>query len=289
MKNSKTLFQDFLKQITLKESSEEVSGIAHLVFENLFGVDKTTVLAGKLIQVPITQEQRLVDIARRLNDQEPVQYVLGEAEFYGRKFKVNPSVLIPRPETEELIIEVIRIVRAGETKGITRILDIGTGSGCIPITLNLELHGADVYATDISKDALETARGNSHKLKAGVSFIDHDILKEDIPFTDLDLVVSNPPYVGLAEKDQMKPNVIDHEPHLALFVPDNDPLVFYKMIAAKAAKVLKPGGCVVVEINEKFGEAVSRVFSENAFHQVEVKKDINGKDRIVKAIKIPLL
>jgi len=289
MKNSKTLFQDFVKQITLKDSREEVSGIAHLVFENLFGVDKTNILAGKLIQVPISQEQRLADIARQLNDQQPVQYVLGEAEFYGRKFKVDPSVLIPRPETEELIAEVIRIVRAGEPKAVTRILDIGTGSGCIPITLTLELKGVDVYATDVSKDALETARGNSHKLKAGVSYIHHDILKEEIPFTDIDLVVSNPPYVALSEKDYMKRNVIDHEPHLALFVPDNDSLIFYKMIAAKAAKVLKPGGWVVVEINEKFGEAVSQVFSENAFHRVEVKKDINGKDRIVKAIKIPLL
>lgn len=279
MINSKLLFNDFVSQITFEEDRDEVRAVAYLVFENLFSLTKTEILGEKSILLSDLNLSKLKEVSDRLNKFEPIQYILGEAEFFGRKFKVNSNVLIPRPETEELVFEIIH--STGKIQAEIRILDIGTGSGCIPITLALEISKSNVYATDISDGAIKVARSNAETLKANISFLRHNILTEKIPINNLDVVVSNPPYVLQQEQTHMKDNVISYEPHLALFVPENDALIFYKAIAAKAKTVLKPDGLCIVEINERFGKEVAEVFSKNSFSDIKIKKDLNGKERIV--------
>ena len=289
MKNSKALFHDLVEQITLKEDQDEIQGIAFLVLENILGLSRADVLSEK--QVSMTDiEGRLSEIIKRINQHEPIQYIFGEAYFFGRKFKVNPSVLIPRPETEELVQVIISEMKersaqmkVGKDEKL-RILDIGTGSGCIPISLALEITNAEVFAVDISEEALKVAEQNARHLHADVQFTRMDILKDDIPFHNLDIVVSNPPYIAVSEMKSMRNNVIDYEPHLALFVEESDPLIFYKMIATKLKSVLKSGGLLAVEINERFGKEVADVLKKNDFHSVEIIKDIAGKERIVKGI-----
>jgi release factor glutamine methyltransferase len=280
MNNSKLLFQDFIKAITLPESREEISGIAYLVFEDLFGLSKTQILTEKNITISSSDQARLTAIIARINQHEPVQYILGGAEFFGRRFKVNPAVLIPRPETEELVRTVLDSKPAAGRS--LKILDIGTGSGCIPVTLALEMDGAEVFATDISPEALTVAKENATKLNARVTFLEHDILREEIAIGNLDVVVSNPPYILPREQKDMKKNVVDHEPHLALFTPENDPLIFYRSIAGKAKAVLKKGGLLCVEINEQYGDAVRELFSAAGYDPVQIVRDLSGKNRIVK-------
>lgn len=283
MKNSKALFHDFVRQLTLPESGEEIRSLAYIIFDHVFALGRADVLAGKAIAVSNDQQERLEEIVRRINTHEPVQYVLGKAEFYGRTFTVNPSVLIPRPETEELVLEALKY--CGPSSGALKVMDIGTGSGCIPITFKLECKKAEVYATDISAEALAVAEKNAVRLKADVHFIKNDILREELPVPELDIVISNPPYIAASEKEQMQLNVVGFEPHLALFVPEEDPLVFYKAITAKALKVLRPSGMLIVEINERFGREVKGLFEEGGFGEVSVIKDIGGKERIVRGMK----
>lgn len=280
MNNSKTLFQDFVKRISLTLDNDEVTRMAYMVFHYLFGISSTGILAEKQVNFSESDKGRLSEIASRINANEPIQYILGEAEFFGRTFKVNRSVLIPRPETEELVREVKHAV-----KGDVSILDIGTGSGCIPITLAFEIPDSKIFATDISNEALTLANENAQRLKAKVDFFKHDILKEDLKLGDLDIIVSNPPYIALSEKNTLQPNVVNFEPHLALFAPENDPLLFYRVIAGKARHALKTGGMLCVEINERFGDEVKQLFFDHGFKEAAVVKDISGKDRIVKGVK----
>lgn len=282
MKNSKTLFQDFVKRLTIEESREELKSIAYLVFENVFGFTKTDVLVDKEIDLSPAEKNRLNEIAERINNHEPVQYILGECFFYGRIFKVNPSVLIPRPETEELVRCVIDFARRRE-KANCGVLDIGTGSGCIATTLALELRGAKVFATDVSERALELASANAAMLGANVQFLQHNVLREALAFS-VDIVVSNPPYIAWNERSAMARNVTDYEPELALFVDSNDPLLFYKAIVNRAKESLSLNGLLAVEINERFGEDVRKLFAENDLREVEILQDALGKDRIVKGV-----
>jgi release factor glutamine methyltransferase len=279
MKNSKALFNDFANQLNLGENKEEVQSIAFLVFENLFGLSRAQIMADKEVNIP---SEWLQEISRRLNSNEPVQYILGEASFFDRNFKVSPAVLIPRPETEELVQYVID--QAKQFKGPLRILDIGTGSGCIPITLSLELPGSEVIATDVSKEALKVAKQNNELLQANVKFIKHNIVRESLPVTEVDIVVSNPPYISDEEKSGMKNNVLSYEPHLALFVEGDDPLIFYKKIARQAKKVLRKPGMLCVEINEHFGKETAAIFEQSGFSQVSIVRDLQGKERIISGI-----
>ncbi len=288
MKNSKALFQDLVKQITLNEDRDEIHSMAHEILENLLGLSRTDILSEKQIETSKI-EAKLTDVIKRVNQHEPIQYIFGEAYFFGRKFRVNPSVLIPRPETEELVRLIISEMKNRPTHSIDidskiKILDIGTGSGCIPISLALEITDSEVFAIDISEDALQIAQQNATSLNAEVQFSRLDILNDDIPFQNLDVVVSNPPYIALSEKKDMGNNVVDHEPHLALFVEDEDALIFYSAIVSKSKKVLKSGGLLAVEINERFGKEVADLFKHNNFQAIEVIKDLSGKDRIVKGI-----
>lgn len=283
MKNSKTVFQDFIANITLKESTDEIRSIAHLVFAKILRLDRTDILAAKPLALDPGQEKELYTTAQRINKHEPIQYILGEAEFFGRMFKVNSAVLIPRPETEYLIHEILHHTSLHKNHA-PHILDIGTGSGCIPVTLKKELPEASVTATDISSEALAIAKENALMLNASVDFLQHDILTQNIPLGGLDVVVSNPPYIAQTEEAMMNRNVLQYEPHLALFVPDDDALKFYKAIAVKAREVLNEGGLLIVEINERFGHETAAIFKANHFHDVAIMKDLDGKDRIVKGI-----
>jgi release factor glutamine methyltransferase len=282
MKNSKVLFQDFISTLTIQETPEEIKSIAYLVFERLFGLTITDVLAEKLVRFSSGTTSRLNEIAKRINAHEPVQYILGECFFYGRIFKLTPSVLIPRPETEELVRLVIDFVHSRK-KADVRILDIGTGSGCIAATLALELPEAKVFATDVSAAALQTASANAQVLSADVQFLQHDILSEALPFS-IDIIVSNPPYITWSERDTIAKNVTDYEPELALFVDSKDPLLFYKAIVTAAKKSLTTDGLLAVEINERFGAEMHQLFQTSGLDQVEVLQDILGKDRIVKGV-----
>ncbi|HEX8039891.1 MAG TPA: peptide chain release factor N(5)-glutamine methyltransferase [Chryseosolibacter sp.] len=289
MKNSKALFQEIVSRINLKESREEIHAIVYILLKKFFGISRTDVMTGQTVSYPPEVAGRLDKAIGRINNQEPVQYVVGEQPFFGRTFQVNASVLIPRGETEELIRVVLAykysLLSKKNFPSPFRILDVGTGSGCIAITLSLDIDEAEVYGTDISNAALSVASENAAMLNARVNFLEHNILREKIPFRDLDVVVSNPPYVMTAEKASMQANVTDFEPHLALFVPDDDPLVFYREIARQAKQVLKPGGMLAVEINEKFAKEVSDLFLAEGFDNVQAGKDIAGKDRVVSGLK----
>lgn len=280
MTNSKTIFKDFIDSLALNESPDELESIAYLVFEKLFGLSKTQVLAEKKISVD-NKKNLLQDIGRRLNQHEPIQYVLGEAYFFGRPFLVNRSVLIPRPETEELVRLVIEHTR--KERSDARIIDIGTGSGCIAVSLALEIPESEVFATDISKDALKTAIENAHRLKADVHFEEHDILRDLLPIS-VDVMVSNPPYIARHERDVMSRNVVGFEPDIALFVSDEDPFIFYEMLLRRAGESLLPNGLLAVEINERYGSEIFRLFDEHGFRSIEILNDVFGKSRIVKGI-----
>ena len=300
MANSKELFSELVNNIRLKESKDEVEGMVYLVLENQLGLSRTDVLAGG--KVVGFDRDRLEEIVLRINHLEPIQYILGEAWFYGRKFKVNPSVLIPRPETELIVREVIKqglgphplpsprlpsaLRQASQREwglGGT-IIDVGAGSGCLAITLAKELPAWEIHATDISKEALKTAAENAELHHVALHFYDHDILTEEFPVTGFDFIVSNPPYVTRSERNRMKKNVLDHEPELALFVPDDNPLIFHRAIAQQGKRILRrPGGRVILEINEKFGNEVKMLFSAEGYSAVVIGKDLAGKDRFVSA------
>jgi release factor glutamine methyltransferase len=284
MKNSKTLFQELTSKILPQQSREESAAMAYIILEELFNLSRTDILSEHPIPLTSGSGQKISDIIQRLNAHEPLQYILGKAHFFGRTFKVNRSVLIPRPETE-LLVHVVQHFAGKREPLKTIILDIGTGSGCIAVTLSRELPHAGVYASDISTEALETARENALTHHASVHFMHHDILKQQLPFQMFDVVVSNPPYVTEKEQKNMERNVLDHEPHLALFVPDNDPLIFYNAILTKAAQALVRHGLLAVEINENFGNEVRALFEAHGFADVGIIKDVSSKDRVVKGRK----
>ncbi len=279
MTNSKELFNDLLNRITLNEDKAEIQSIVYLILETKFGLSKTDVQSGKEIYTP---DQSLLDsITSRINKNEPIQYILGSANFFGRTFGVNSSVLIPRPETELLVDEIKLFTQPIKTP--IRILDIGTGSGCIAISLALEIPNALVTAVDVSVDALSCAKQNAAALKATINFKELDILNQELT-GQYDLIVSNPPYISVDEKKSMKQNVLAYEPHLALFAPQNDPLIFYRTIASRCKKNLTSQGSLWFEINEHFGKEVCELVEEQGFKNIKILKDLDGKDRMIRAI-----
>jgi release factor glutamine methyltransferase len=277
MKNSRSVFNDFINQVTAPLHAEELQSIGFVVFEKLFGLSKAQIMAEKIIPTSIDS---LIEVIARLNQGEPVQYILEEAHFLGKNFYVNRSVLIPRAETEELVQFVID--QKKDSKHF-KVIDIGTGSGCIPVTLSLRFPHAEIYATDVSIDALRVAKQNNELHQTKVSFLNHDILREKLPWKDFDVVVSNPPYITEAERVEMEDHVLNHEPHLALFA-GADPLIFYKAIAKASREVLTPSGLLATEINAQFGNDVAAIFREEGFTNVVVIHDMHGKHRIVKGI-----
>lgn len=282
MKNSKEIFRDLKQLVTLAEDPDEIQSILYMVLQHVLNLSRADIISEKPVPFSAGQKQKLEDIVGRINGNEPIQYILGETYFYGRRFKVNPSVLIPRQETELLIEEVLKEV-GPFTPGT--MLDVGTGSGCIAITLAKELPAKKITALDISESALQVARENAHNLNAAVEFHTLNVLKQSLPFQGLEMIVSNPPYVTISEKSAMKNNVVNFEPHLALFVPNQDALMFYSVIAEKGYPLLARHGKIVVEINERFGKETAKVFTSAGFKNVRIVKDIQQKDRIVVATK----
>ena len=289
MQSSKQLYDNLLQQITAYEL-QEAKEIVFWLMDFYLGIKKIDILSDKSFEKAIDW----TNIIERLNNNEPIQYILGETEFYGRRFLVNNSVLIPRPETEELVKYIVD-KQKNQFPVISNqlsILDIGTGSGCIAISIAKELPNFKVSAYDISKKALETAKKNAELNKADVTFEKIDILKPSFIHSliqyplrhSFNIIVSNPPYVMKQEIDRMQKNVLDFEPHLALFVEDSEPLIFFQAIANFAFNNLTDNGLVVVEINEALGEETANVFRRKGFSKVEIIKDIHQKDRFVSAV-----
>ena len=259
----------------------EIKGLIRLIIEHFYGLNYTQFLLRndeKSSDDKITEIKLLVE---RLKKFEPVQYILGVTEFYGLTLKVNPSVLIPRPETEELVHWVLN----SEITQFPSIIDIGTGSGCIALALKNKMPEAKVTAVDISAEALQTAEKNAIQNKLDIHFIKADIFDwEKLNWETFDVIVSNPPYVRELEKVKMEPNVLNYEPSAALFVPDADPLIFYSAIAGFAKKHLKKNGFLFFEINEALTSEVENLLLGAGFSNIEIKKDINGKFRMVRCI-----
>ena len=270
--------------------SSEARSLLLMLCEAQLGVQRHTPILEPAYPIPPERLESLLSALERLKTGEPVQYVLGFSEFMGRRFRVSPAVLIPRPETEQLVMEAVQTLR-GLPRG-ARVLDLCTGSGCIAWSLALEVPGTSVVGVDITRQALEVARSQDFPLPPGAQapvFIQADILDtaQPFPFGPFDWVLSNPPYIMEAEKAQMRRNVLDFEPPAALFVPDTDPLVFYRAVAAWCGCLLVPGGRGLVEINESLGVDTAEVFASAGFGDVRQMKDFFDKDRFVSFRKPP--
>ena len=282
-------YNELWRQLTQVYDDYEAKAIARMVYEVRFGLMPSDLFIGKDTQLSTDDQKLLAEITQRLLTGEPIQYVLGEAEFGGRTFHVEPGVLIPRPETYELCQWIMEERRGEKEEGRnTSILDIGTGSGCIACTLAAELADAEVTAWDISDDALRIATENAKRTNVHVSFEKVDVLNTSLlnrerPATGLDIIVSNPPYICNKERATMERNVLEHEPELALFVPDDDPLLFYRTIARFAAKTLNPGGALYFEINPLYVSEMQQMLSKEGFSHTEIRNDQFGKQRFTKS------
>ena len=263
----------------------EIESFIKIIFSDVYNLSSVDVFMKETEALPENKILSVTEIVSRLKTYEPLQYIIGFTEFYGLKFEVIPDVLIPRPETEEL---VDLILKENSGKKNLRILDIGTGSGCIAVSLAKNLPKASVFALDISSEALAIAEINALNNAVHLSFIQADILQTDkIPETPVfDVIVSNPPYVPFSEKSKMHKNVSEYEPERALFVDDNNPLIFYETICRFAKQNLSQNGTLYFEINERFGNAVAELMQSSGFKNVDIIKDINGKERMVKGGRI---
>jgi release factor glutamine methyltransferase len=257
------------------QGTREAANIAHILMEHLTGMGRMDRVVYK--DKPFLQETELQQALTALQQHQPIQYVVGKSWFYGLELMVNSHVLIPRPETEELVEWIVK-----DVKTAVKILDIGTGSGAIPLALKKELPQAEVWSVDISAGALEVAAANAKQLNLAVHFEQVDILSpaQDLPM--FDVIVSNPPYIRESEQEDMEEQVVSYEPRIALFVPDNDALLFYRQIGLLAREKLTKGGRLYFEINEAFGKETVALLEEQGFSNVALKQDIYGKDRMVR-------
>ena len=314
-------YQQLWQSLTPLYDAGEAQAIVRTVLDVKYGMTLTDIICGKVNEISADEERKLEEIIIRLQKGEPVQYVLGEADFAGRTFHVEPGVLIPRPETAELCQWIEKdmieksIVSSGDssedspedssgnspqaTDDARRILDICTGSGCIAITLGLNIPNSEVTGWDISEDALRIAQGNVEMMKAGNVRIEYqdalalrkaanateisDSEPDSSPSKDWDIIVSNPPYICEKEKADMEKNVLEHEPSLALFVPDEDPLKFYRAIAEYASSALKSGGALYFEINPIYEKETRKMLLKLDFKDIETKEDAFGKKRMMRA------
>jgi release factor glutamine methyltransferase len=283
MKTVKDAYDEFRGNLTNIYSSSEADAIASLVLTDLTGLSKARLKAFIDTELSTEQSQKLATILQELRTGKPVQYILGHTEFYGLNFLVNPAVLIPRPETEELVEWILQTIPSSVDMNI---LDIGTGSGCIPIVLKSHLINNKLFAIDISPDALQTANRNAELNNTNITFVEADALNLNesvIAEQQYGVIVSNPPYVTMVDKQQMHHNVTGFEPHTALFVPNENPLLFYVAIADFAAGHLNKDGYLFFEINESYGTETVDMLAAKGFNNIELRQDMAGKDRMIRA------
>lgn len=299
MKTSSNLVRDCRKyyagELEKIYGSDEANALIMILLEHYFNIDRMKIAMDPELRLSESEMLTLHFAVKELLKNKPVQYIIGETEFCGMRFFVNENVLIPRPETEELVNKLavtpnssFRPKRSGVEKSPTHIsiLDIGTGSGCIAISLAKLLKDSAVTAVDVSEKALEVAKKNAEANEVSVTFIKDDILNpqnRDLLNGQFDIIVSNPPYVCESEKSEMRANVLDYEPSTALFVSDNDPLIFYRKILEFAQKALKPNGQIWFEINEKFGNETAELCHSEGFKNVEIIRDFRERERILRA------
>lgn len=285
MKKLKAIAEIFRKELSDLYDLKEIDSLFNIIIAEVADLSSAKIKAFPEHEVTDEQFNGIIHIVKELKTGKPIQYVLGYAEFFGLTFKVNPSVLIPRPETEELVEWILSLVK-NEQSTVGHILDIGTGSGCIAISLKKNLSKFSVSAMDISGGALKTAEENAQLNGVDLILIQSDILDtgHEIESPKYHIIVSNPPYVTLEDKKQMHTNVTDFEPHTALFVPEDDPLIFYKAITDFACKHLEKGGLLFFEINENYGEQIVELLNSKLFIDIELRKDLSGKDRMIKAL-----
>ena len=274
----------FHKELDAIYGEEEVNSFFNLLIEAYYGFNRITLVLEPELSITKEEQNPIFKALDDLKHEKPIQYILGETEFFGLPFKVNENVLIPRPETEELVDWILKD-QSTKSDDKLSILDIGTGSGCIAVSLAKNLPQAKVFALDVSKGALKIAQENAKENNVTVKFIEASILEQPTVGSQLDIIVSNPPYVRNQEKKEMKNNVLDNEPHLALFVEDENPLQFYKAITEFAVHNLKNEGVLYFEINEYLGNEMIELLSDNNFKNIELKQDIFKKDRMIKATK----
>ena len=280
--NFKHLRIDFREKITPLYNAEEIDAIFFIGLEALFGIKKIDFV---LQPNDMLSTENLVvweKFTAALATGKPIQYIIGKTEFYGMPFIVDENVLIPRPETEQLLEWIL--VDFKNNSAIS-LLDIGSGSGCIPIVLNSKMPQSKITSWDVSEKALEISKQNNELNKTNVNFELQDVLKVNKISFPIDVIVSNPPYVQISEQVSMKTNVLHFEPHLALFVPENDPLLFYKKIGKLAWHHLKTGGCLYFEINQYLGKETLELLQNIGFQNLELRKDFRNNDRMVKAVK----
>lgn len=279
--------KSFIDTISSLYEPMEAKSLAWLSMSYVSKIERAKYLSLKNENMPEDQLFSFLAISDKLKTGQPLQYILGETEFYGLKFIVNQDVLIPRPETEELVDWILITLRGSQTEtSPLKVLDIGTGSGCLPVSIKKFFPDPEVYALDISAGALETARQNAMLNGTEINFIQDDILNlvSDILLHEkFDLIVSNPPYVTESEKGGMLSNVVDYEPHTALFVSDSDPLQFYNKIADFSLSNLQDKGYLFLEINENLGKETCTLLADKGFRNIELRQDIRGKDRMIKA------
>lgn len=279
MNTIRQLSQYALQELKDTYNPQEIQSICRIVFLDVLQYTKIDIHIRKNDILDESFVNKFFEIVRLLRDGHPLQYIIGETEFSGLKFGVNPSTLIPRPETEELVLLAKERLAAGK-----KVLDIGTGSGCIAIALSAACPEAEITGIDISPEAVETARANAVRNRVKAEFLIRDILHfETEAWQQYDLIVSNPPYVRESEKQEMQQHVLDHEPHRALFVPDSDPLLFYRRIAEFGCRYLASGGFLYFEINEALGKETAALLENYNYRQVHVVKDLFDKDRFVVA------
>lgn len=266
------------KMLSGKYPGNEINSFVKIIFCHLLSFSAVDIHLNRKLTLTKGQDNKVKSIVSRLAKYEPIQYIIGETTFYDLSLLVEPGVLIPRPETEELVDWIIKDWKDKEPE----VLDIGTGSGCIALALSLGLPRGKIHAMDNSSKAIEIAGENNHSLDAGVNFFLADIFSAILLDTRFDIIVSNPPYVLESQKKEMHENVLVHEPGEALFVADNNPLIYYTAIADFAKKNLKNNGCLYFEINESLGKEIVQLLATKGFKNIILKKDINNKDRMVR-------
>lgn len=284
--NSKEFRHYFNSELSDHYPKTEIQSFLSIVLEEYMGLQRIDLITKPNFTIESGLLNTLKNVIQKLKSHQPIQYIIGKTEFYGLPFLVNEHVLIPRPETEELVEWILESckVKGKSTKGSTlEIIDIGTGSGCIPIALKKNLSNTRISAIDVSKGALVVARKNAQLNEVKIEFIEKNILETEDLHQKYDIIISNPPYVRELEKVEIKPNVLENEPHLALFVEDHDPLIFYRKIAKLAKDHLNENGRLFFEINQYLGKEMLEMMRLLGFQNVLLKKDLFGNDRMIKA------